>query len=146
VNDLARGQGWRAAARHPATDDEWGSSATGRHAFNEDAVLTPIFHALQRGGWRRRQHEPAPAAQYPPTSQYPDARYPAGQHPVDPVDQFRRDPLTAPIPVQALVPSPSLSREWQPRSDGAHAVKEGRVDMTDRGRHHRRREPVGSYR
>jgi hypothetical protein len=150
VNDLARGQGWRAAARHPATDDEWGSSATGRHAFNEDAVLTPIFHALQRGGWRRRQHEPAPAAQHPrsqfPDGQYPDTRYPAGQHPVDPVDQFRRDPLTAPIPVQALVPSPSLSREWQPRGAGAHAVNESRVDMTDRGRHHRRREPVGSYR
>lgn len=59
----------------------------GRHAVNEDAVLTPIFHALARGGWRGRQPEQAPH-----------------YHRADPVDEFRRDPLTAPIPVQALEP------------------------------------------
>lgn len=61
----------------------------GRHVLDEDALLTPIFHAL-----------------------------------ADPVDAFWRDPLTAPIPVQALVPAPVLP---EPR----------------RGRHHLRREPIG---
>lgn len=46
------------ATRYSTTDDDW-SPATGRHAFDEDAELTPIFHALTRGGWRARQHEPA---------------------------------------------------------------------------------------
>jgi hypothetical protein len=46
--------------------------ATGRHALDEDALFTPIFHALAAGD------RPAP---------------------VDPVERFRRDPLTAPLPV-----------------------------------------------
>ncbi len=76
---------------------------TGRHAFDEDAALTPIFHALSRG---------------------------------DEVAEFRRDPLTAPIPVQAFAaaaaPSPRLSptrhparrRAAQPPS-GRHALLAG---------------------
>lgn len=69
--------------------------ATGRHALNEDALFTPIFHALAGG---------------PPP-------------PVDPVERFRRDPLTAPLPV--VVPA-------RRRPEGAHA----RTEST--GRHHRR--------
>jgi hypothetical protein len=83
--------------------NDWSGAATGRHAFDEDAILTPIFSAV------RRAVRPVP----------------------DPVDEFRRDPLTAPIPVQVWVPSPSRSRE---RGDAA------------RGRHHLRREPVDSFR
>lgn len=81
MSDLATGRGGWATARHPAVHntapDDRGSPVTGRHAFDEDAVLTPIFHSLSRGGWRSRQHDRA----------------------VDPVDEFRRDPLAAPIPI-----------------------------------------------
>lgn len=82
--DTGRGHGGtrRRRGAEPAVAT-MGERPTGRHAFDEDAALTPIFHALTRGGWRSRQHEPAA----PP----PDA-----------VDAFRRDPLTAPIPVQAF--------------------------------------------
>lgn len=115
------------ATRYATTDDEW-SETPGRHAFNEDAVLTPIFHALTRGGWRSRQHEPA-ASQRPP------------QATSDPVDAFRRDPLTAPIPVQALVgaPAPTPVPAWRRRTSGAHAlVPDARPEMPEQGRHHRR--------
>jgi hypothetical protein len=94
---------WWAATRYPNADEEWGP-VEGRHAYNEDAALTPIFHALTRGGWQSRQHEPA-----------------AAPHPADPVDQFRRDPLTAPIPAQAPVSSRS------------------RRELPETGRHRRRR-------
>jgi hypothetical protein len=133
VNDLAQVQDrWTATA----TDDELIGTVGGRHAFDEDAVLTPIFAALRRGGWRRRQHEPSAATRAAA---------------LDPVDEFRRDPLTAPIPVQVLVPSPSRSVEHYPeptrqRANVAAHATEGRVDTVDRGRHHRRRETVGHYR
>jgi hypothetical protein len=94
---------WLAATRYPNADEEWGP-VEGRHAYNEDAALTPIFHALTRGGWQSRQHEPA-----------------AAPHPADPVDQFRRDPLTAPIPAQAAVSGRS------------------RRELPETGRHRRRR-------
>jgi hypothetical protein len=61
-----------------------GRRADGRHALDEDALHTPIFAALSRGGWRRRQQE--------------SAGVPA---PVPSVEDFRRDPLTAPLPVVA---------------------------------------------
>ena len=32
-----------------------GRRADGRHALDEDALHTPIFAALSRGGWRRQQ-------------------------------------------------------------------------------------------
>lgn len=130
MSDLARGLGGRGGTRYPTTVDEW-STATGRHAFNEDAVLTPIFHALTRGGWRSRQHEPA-------------ARHVPAPAPADPVDAFQRDPLTAPIPVQALVPVPAPASVRRRRAVGAHAARETRAEPADYGRHHRRREPVGS--
>ncbi len=80
-------------------EEMFGGPAAGRHALDEDAVQTPIFHALKRGGWRQRQQERT----------------------VDSVEEFRRDPLTAPIPIQALAPAPARersapdwSREWSP--------------------------------
>ncbi len=99
---------WQAATRYPNVDEEWGPAA-GRHAYNEEAALTPIFHALTRGGWRSRQHEPA--AGFPRSA-------------ADPVDEFRRDPLTAPIPVQTV---PSM-------------LPRGRREQPESGRHHRSRE------
>jgi hypothetical protein len=57
----------------------------GRHALDEDAAMTPIFTALRRGTWRR------------PPNRYDDHR--------DPVERFRQDPPTAPIPL--LVPVPA---------------------------------------
>jgi hypothetical protein len=104
MSELMTDLDWWAATRYPNADDEWGPVA-GRHAYNEDAALTPIFHALTRGGWRSRQHEPARA--------------------VDPVDEFRRDPLTAPIPVQA-------------------ASSRRRQELPESGRHHRPRETTPS--
>jgi hypothetical protein len=80
VSELVTDLDWWAATRYPNADEEWGPG-DGRHAYNEDAALTPIFHALTRGGWRSRQHEPA----------YVD-------HQADPADEFDREPLTAPIP------------------------------------------------
>jgi hypothetical protein len=65
----------------------------GRHASRtEIAAETPIFHALTVGGWRGRQTEQT-ARQAPP-------RRP-GRRSADALDDFHRDPLTAPIPVQA---------------------------------------------
>jgi len=58
-----------------------GRRADGRHALDEDALHTPIFAALSRGGWRRRQESAAA---------------------VPSVEDFRRDPLTAPLPIQAV--------------------------------------------
>ena len=55
---------WWAATSYPNADEDWGP-ADGRHAYNEDAALTPIFHALTRGGWHNRQHELAPGAADP---------------------------------------------------------------------------------
>lgn len=86
--------------------DSDGDGQSGRHAFSEDAVLTPIFHALTRGRSRGRRPEPAPLG------------------PVDAVETFRRNPLTAPMPVQPLEAAPS------------------RADRRSRGRHHRRLEAV----
>ncbi|GAA1220576.1 MULTISPECIES: hypothetical protein [Pseudonocardia] len=115
------------ATRYSTTDDDW-SPATGRHAFDEDAELTPIFHALTRGGWRARQHEPAA-----PT---PPPRVP------DPVEAFRRDPLTAPIPVvKDVAPAIPASRV----GPGAHSVPAARHELTDEGRHHRRRKAISSH-
>jgi hypothetical protein len=81
------------------TDEE------GRHAYNEDAALTPIFHALTRGGWRSRQHEPA-----------------ARRAVSDSVAEFHRDPLTAPIPAQTLAPTFGATRRRR-RASGAHALE-----------------------
>lgn len=97
-------------------------------------MLTPIFHALSRGGWRGRQQE---------------ASVPV--RPSDEVDQFRRDPLTAPIPIQALaataVPAPAAPPAESPvdhamrRRRAAHALAEPRPES---GRHHYRLESAGA--
>ena len=109
MNDLARVQ---------ETDDELLGAVEGRHAIDEDALVTPIFAALRRG-IRRRMHHHEPARE--------SLR--------DPVDEFHRDPLTAPIPVQVLVPAPSRSQERI--NTASHRYGEERA-----GRHHR--EPVAS--
>ncbi len=114
VSELVRGYGELRRSRE-----------AGRHAFDEDAALTPIFHSLNRGGWRGRQQEP-PARR------------------ADEADEFRRDPLTAPIPIQAFaaaaVPSPALSARQRNRR-AAHALSEPR---RDNGRHHFRLETAGA--
>ena len=101
MSEMVTDLDWWAATRYPNADEDWGPTV-GRHAYVEDAGLTPIFHALTRGGWRSRQHDPVV-----PT-----------RTTADPVDEFRRDPLTAPIPVQALGSTPSRRRE--PREGGRH--------------------------
>jgi hypothetical protein len=95
----------------------------GRHAFNEDAVLTPIFHALTRGGVRSQRHELRSAP--------------------DPVEDFRRNPLTAPIPVQALAPVPASSQPGRRTPAELNPAGSGRRRAAGRGRHHRRLEVVG---
>lgn len=108
-------------------------AASGRHVLDEDAALTPIFHALNRSGWRERQR-PEPVR---------------GR---DEVDEFRRDPLTAPIPVQAFsaaaTPSAALPRtpprrrraaRQTPSDSGAHAL----IEPREGGRHHFRLEAAG---
>jgi hypothetical protein len=78
---------------------------SGRHALDEEALLTPIFATLAR-----RRGRPAP---------------------VDPVERFRRDPLTAPLPV--VVPAR--------RQPGAHARVEPLPEHPGPGRHALRRGP-----
>lgn len=117
---MARGHGgagtrWGAVDRSPVSEDYWGRPGEGRHALDEDALLTPIFHAMKRGAWRTRQHEAAAPAQAP----------------ADPVVAFHRDPLAAPIPAQAYTPA-SVHELARRRRSGAHAMPEPRS-----GRHHR---------
>ena len=125
MTDLAMGQDHWQGSRYPAYSGWDSQYDTGRHAFNEDAALTPIFHALTSGGWQERQHEPAAVDRG------------AGRY-ADPVDEFHRDPLTAPIPVQAMaaVPAQSLSRS----ESRLRSVHERRRGVEDSGRHRRRLE------
>ena len=113
MTDLAMGQD-----RWTGSLLDWDQCQEGRHALDEDALLTPIFHALKRGGWRERQHEPTAEQRR------------RGRERRDPLDEFRRDPLTAPIPEQAfsVVPEQSYRRP-------AHLRTGGSVSST--GRHHR---------
>jgi hypothetical protein len=78
-------------------EELFGVRAGGRHALDEDAVQTPIFAALTRGGWRRRQQESASGSVASVAS----------------VEDFRRDPLTAPLPIQ---PAAAAATEWQAAS------------------------------
>jgi hypothetical protein len=61
----------------------------GRHAFDAEAALTPIFTTLRRGDWRA---DPEPAFRQAPPHR-PLRTVP------DQVERFRDDPWTAPIPV-----------------------------------------------
>jgi len=104
----------------------------GRHALDEDALHTPIFAALSRGGWRRRQTESAGLSAAVPS--------------VPSVEDFRRDPLTAPLPIQAAevtggvivdmaagearrrgsaVRRTRSAREWTAARDGAGSRRDG---------------------
>jgi hypothetical protein len=112
----------------------------GRHALDEDAVQTPIFAALSRGEWRRRQQEGAAAV--PSTSPVPSSV----PSPVPSVEDFRRDPLTAPLPIQSAevtggvivdmaagearrrgsaVRRTRSAREWTAARDGAGGRRDG---------------------
>ena len=107
-----------------------GRRADGRHALDEDALHTPIFAALSRGGWRRRQAESPASVPLPVPS----------------VEDFRRDPLTAPLPIQAAevtggvlvdmaagdarrrgsaVRRTRSAREWTAARDGAGGRRDG---------------------
>jgi hypothetical protein len=102
VSDLVRGHGELRRA---------GRTGSGRHAVDDDAVLTPIFHALSHGDARSRGE-----------------RSRGG----DEVAEFRRDPLTAPIPLQVLVaaavstPRRTAVEGPRRRRAAAHALTEPR--------------------
>ncbi|HEY0816161.1 MAG TPA: hypothetical protein VGE11_23040 [Pseudonocardia sp.] len=83
-------------------EEMWDVQAGGRHALDEDAIQTPIFHALARGGRRPRRQEGATAS----------------------LEEFRRDPLTAPIPIQALASSGRERSGSSPRERSAAAHRE----------------------
>jgi len=137
VSDTELSPSWhRLASRLLGTDE---ASTTrdlfpGRHSNRaEIAAETPIFHDLTIGRRPSGHREPAAAAQIPSPR-------------ADPLTEFRRNPLTAPIPVQVnaepLVPlGPQTRRTVAPvpamtlvTSSGAHA----RPERSRRhGRHHR---------
>lgn len=123
MTDLAMGQD-----RWTGSRTEWDRLHNGRHAIDEDAVLTPIFHALTTGGWQERQHEP-PAA------------HRLGTRRSDPVAEFRRDPLTAPIPVQAITAAAVPEQPWRRSAAYLRPVDQ----LTDSGRHRRITENWGRY-
>ena len=83
-------------------EEMWAVQAGGRHALDEDAIQTPIFHALARGGHQRQQQEGVAAS----------------------VEEFRRDPLTAPIPIQALASAPTRHAP-STRERSAHRERSG---------------------
>lgn len=131
VSNWVRGYGERRAAAR-----ESGAVPSGRHVLDEDAVLTPIFHALNRSGWRARQQ-------------------PERVHRGDEVDEFRRDPLTAPIPIQAFeaaaTPSAALPaaaprrrRSAVPDSRTSESGEHALVEPREGGRHHFRLEAAGA--
>ncbi len=113
MSDLVRGQGELRRT---------GRTGSGRHAVDDDAVLTPIFHALShgvRGHGDARSHGEL-------RSRVERSR--GG----DEVAEFRRDPLTAPIPLQVLVaaavapPRRTAVEGPRRRRAAAHALTEPR--------------------
>lgn len=132
------------------TDHLW-TDLLGQRASDEDAALTPIFHALARGEWRSRHEEPArargagesrgPAVQAAPPREGAEEPEP----PADEFESFRRDPLRAPLPPAPIIPitpiatsAPEGPAGGGRRRAGAHAVPEVRRG----GRHHRRFVPL----
>lgn len=85
-----RGERWDEDRIPTWYDDD--ADRYGRHALDEDALFTPIFYALSRARRRTERHERARAH--------------------DEWEAFRRDPLTAPIPMHAYQPSPVDSHGW----------------------------------
>jgi len=123
VTDQVRGIGGAVARRRVVLGVEDSGPFPGRHASRvEIAAETPIFHSLTVGGWRSRQHEPAAPARR--------ANRP------DPSGEFRRDPLTAPFPVQAAAPPAMAGGGFGGSRNGAHALPDG-PGPEDTGRHHR---------
>jgi hypothetical protein len=144
VSDTDLSPSWyRLASRLLGADESGlvsGSTAAGelfpgRHSNRtEIAAETPIFHALTIGQRTRGRGGPVPAGRIPGPR-------------TDPLSEFRRNPLTAPIPVQVnpepLVPigpqtrrtvsaaAPAISLVT---SSGAHALPE---QSRRHGRHHR---------
>lgn len=118
MSDAVWGQGVLTGAYE--SGQRWGSPV-GRHAVDEDAALTPIFHALVRSGWGSRAEHVASRD--------------AGVAVADPVEAFRRDPLEAPLPV---VDGEGTGGRPGRRRAGTHAAPDARGG----GRHHRRLVPL----
>ncbi|MGQ0573758.1 MAG: hypothetical protein ACT4RN_06070 [Pseudonocardia sp.] len=119
-------------------EDRWGPRV-GRHSADDEATLTPIFHALARAGWGRRA-EPARGRSAAPAPPAPAPATPApaaNPVPADPVVAFHRDPLLAPLPGTVADAASSAATSGRRRA-GAHAVTDGRRG----GRHHRRLVPL----
>jgi hypothetical protein len=111
-----------------------GDPFPGRHSNRaEIAAETPIFHDLTLDRRSHGRRDPGPAARIPTPR-------------TDPLTEFRRNPLTAPIPVQVnaeplLQIGPQLRRTMPAApaislvtSSGAHALPE---QPHRSGRHHR---------
>lgn len=129
------------------SDDGPSGLVVGRHTVDEEAALTPIFHALSMGGWRTHQESPADAAAAAADRRSPAPaadRTPASEP--DPVESFRRNPLAAPLPALAVVPyapqppstpaSPYVGRRRRRDPDP------DAPNLPRTGRHHRRLIPV----
>lgn len=133
-------------------------SGVGRHAADEDAALTPIFHALASGGWATRQDSPADttaAATTTATSATTTTTGSPEPDPIetDPIETFRRDPLVAPLPPPGADEMTGRRAAWR-GAEGRHAV--GTPPVTGRrragahaapevrqgGRHYRRLIPL----
>jgi hypothetical protein len=111
----------------------------GRHAYDAEAALTPIFTTLRRGAWRRPRLRTAPPVLRP---------VPA------PADRFRDDPPTAPIPVvpplyavpdDGFPPPPSqleTTMEWQPVDEWADPDPWHESPVEGRGRYAPHRGPA----
>lgn len=95
----------------------------GRHANSpEIAAETPIFHALTVGRRSARRERNLPG------------RLPAPR--TDPLTEFRRDPLSAPIPVQVNSDPVAPQLHRSPASPSI-ALVSAAGEMHSRGRHHR---------
>lgn len=133
MTDQGRGVGAVVARRRVMLGVEDSGPFPGRHASRtEIAAETPIFHSLTAGGWRSRQHEPA--AERP-------GRRTRRTREVDSLSEFRRDPLTAPIPAQAYAapPAPSAGRH------SAHALPDELGERRQERRAERRRHDGGRH-
>ncbi|GEL23008.1 hypothetical protein PSU4_19620 [Pseudonocardia sulfidoxydans NBRC 16205] len=131
MTDQVRGVGAVVARRRVMLGVDDSGPFPGRHASRtEIAAETPIFHSLTAGGWRSRQQEPAAERR---------ARRSRRTREADPLSEFRRDPLTAPIPAQAYTASaPSV-----PRS-GRHSSHSLPDELSER-RAERRRQDGGRH-